>query len=50
MFLIVAAGMGWRSFTHDAPEQPHTKTLAMFLALILGLGFLLYVTPVPGMR
>ena len=50
VFLIVAAGMGWRSFTSDAPETPHTKTLTMFLALILGLGFLLFLTPVPGMQ
>ncbi len=50
VFLIVAAGMGWRSFTRDAPPTPHTRTLVSFLGLILLLGFLLYVTPVPGGR
>ena len=50
VFLIVAAGMGWRCFTNDASETPHTKTLTTFLALILSLGFLLYLTPVPGVR
>jgi Zn-dependent protease len=50
VFLFVAAGMGWRCFTNDAPEQPHTRTLIVFLALVLLLGFLLYLTPVPGMR
>lgn len=50
VFLIVAAGMGWRCFTNDAPEAPHTRTLAMFLSLILLLGFLLYLTPLPGLR
>ncbi len=50
VFLILAAGMGWRCFTKDAPETPHTRTLVTFLGLILLLGSLLYVTPVPGMR
>ena len=50
VFLFVAAGMGWRCFTHDAPETPHTRTLVTFLSLILLLGFLLYLTPLPGLR
>ncbi len=50
VFLIVAAGMGWRCFTNDAPETPHTRTLVMFLSLLLLLGFLLYLTPLPGTR
>ncbi len=50
VFLIVAAGMGWRSFTNDAPETPHTRTLVTFLSLLLLMGFLLYLTPVPAMR
>ena len=50
VFLIVAAGMGWRCFTNDAPQVPHTRTLATFLSLILLLGFMLYLTPVPAMR
>ena len=50
VFLILAAGMGWRCFTKDAPETPHTRTLVIFLGLILLLGSLLYMTPVPGLR
>ena len=50
VFLIVAAGMGWRSFGNDAPEKPHSRTLITFLSLILILGFVLYLTPVPGIR
>ena len=50
VFLFVAAGMGWRSFTKDAPETPHTRTLILFLSLVLLLGFMLYLTPVPGGR
>ena len=50
VFLIVAAGMGWRCFTNDAPETPHSRTMVLFLGLILVMGFLLYLTPVPGMR
>lgn len=50
VFLFVAAGLGWRCFTNDAPETPHTRTLVVFLGLILLLGFMLYLTPVPGLR
>ncbi len=50
VFLFVAGGMGWRFFTNDAPETPHTQTLILFLALVLLLGFMLYLTPVPGVR
>ena len=50
VFLFVAAGMGWRCFTNDAPETPHTRTLILFLSLVLLLGFMLYLTPVPATR
>ena len=50
VFLFVAAGMSWRCFTNDAPETPHSRTLVSFLALVLCLGFMLYLTPVPGVR
>lgn len=48
VFLIVGAGMGWRCFTKDAPETPDTGTMIQFLSLILVLGFMLYLAPVPG--
>lgn len=47
VFLFVGLGMTWRCFTNDEPEKPHTATMVYFLALILVLGFLLYLTPVP---
>lgn len=50
VFLFVAGGMAWRCFTNDAPEKPHTRTLIVFLALVLLLGFMLYLTPIPGAR
>ncbi len=50
VLLFVAAGMGWRCFTNDAPEAPHSRTLIVFLALVLLFGFMLYLTPVPGVR
>jgi Zn-dependent protease len=49
IFLIVAAGMAWRCFTRDLPEEPHTGTLTYFLALFLALGMLLHLTPAPAM-
>ncbi len=48
VFLIVGAGMAWRCFTKDAPETPHTRTMVQFLSLLLVLGFMLYLAPVPG--
>jgi Zn-dependent protease len=47
VFLFVGLGMLWRCFTNDEPEKPHTATMVYFLALLLALGFLLYLTPVP---
>lgn len=50
IFLFVGLGMAWRCFTNDAPEKGHTGTMVYFQALILALGFLLYLTPVAGLR
>jgi Zn-dependent protease len=47
VFLFVGLGMVWRCFTNDEPEKPHTATMVYFLGLILALGFLLILTPVP---
>jgi hypothetical protein len=38
LFLVLA---------NDEPEKPHTATMVYFLGLILALGFLLILTPVP---
>ena len=50
VFLFVAIGMGWRCFTNDTPEKPDTKTFIYFLALLLALGFLLFLTPIRNLR
>jgi Zn-dependent protease len=50
IFLIVGLGMVWRCFTNDTPEKPSTRTFAIFQALVIVLGFLLYLTPVAGLR
>ena len=46
-FLIVGLGMVWRCFSNDVPEKPGTKSFVYFQALVLLLGFLMYLTPVP---
>lgn len=48
VFLVAGAAMGWRCFTDDAPEEPHTSSLVYFLALLLVLGMVLHLTPVPA--
>lgn len=50
IFLLIAAGMGWRCFTNDDPEEPHSGTLVYYLSLFLVLGLVLHLTPVPGLR
>jgi Zn-dependent protease len=50
VFLIVGVGMLWRCFTNDVPEKPSTRTFVIFQALVIVLGFLLYLTPVAGLR
>ena len=47
VFLFVGLGMLWRCFTNDEPEKPHTGTMVYFLGLLLALGFMLLLTPVP---
>jgi Zn-dependent protease len=46
-FLIVGLGMVWRCFSNDVPEKPGTRSFVYFQALVLLLGFLMYLTPVP---
>jgi Zn-dependent protease len=50
VFLFIAGGMGWRCFTNDVPEEPHTGTLVYFLSLFLVLGMVLQLTPVPNLH
>ncbi len=48
IFLFLGAGMTWRMFTNDAPEENSVGTLAYFLALLIVLGAFLYFVPDPG--
>ncbi|MDE3104184.1 MAG: site-2 protease family protein [Acidobacteriota bacterium] len=42
-FLFIALGMAWRLIrSQDAPEQPSTRTMTIFLALLLTLGGLVW--------
>jgi len=44
VFLVVAAGMIWRLFTNDEPEQPSTRSFAYFQGLVIVLGALVVYT------
>jgi Zn-dependent protease len=48
VFLFIGAGMTWRMFTDDAPEENSVGTLAGYLALLIVLGAFLYFVPDPG--
>lgn len=45
VFLFVAAGMAYRLFTRDVPEEPSTRTMVFYMALLFLLGVLLKVIP-----
>ena len=45
VFLFLAAGMAWRLFTNDVPEQQTAGTLAAYLGLLFALGAVLYFVP-----
>ena len=48
VFLFIGAGMTWRMFTNDAPEENSVGTLTGYLALLIALGAFLYFVPDPG--
>ena len=49
VFLFVAAGMAYRLFTKDVPEEPSTRTMVFYMGLLFVLGALLRVIPMqPG--
>ena len=48
VFLFLAAGMTYRMFTNDTPEQETTGTLVGYLLLLFVLGAFLYVVHDPG--
>jgi Zn-dependent protease len=47
-FLIVGLGMAWKCLANDEPEKAGTATFVYFQALVLVLGFLIFLTPIPG--
>ena len=47
VLLLLAAGFGWRLFTHDEPEHPSTRTMVYFLLLLFALAAFLRIVP-PG--
>jgi len=47
VFLLVAAGMGWRLWQADYPEKPSTKTLIHYVLLLFALGLMMLLFPVP---
>jgi Zn-dependent protease len=47
-FLVVGLGMAWKCFANDAPEKAGTKSFAYFQMLILALGFLVLIAPLPA--
>jgi Zn-dependent protease len=47
LFLLVAAGAGYRAFTKDLPAVPSHGTTAYYSALLAGLGYVIALAPVP---
>jgi len=48
VFYFVAAGAAWRLFTHDAPPEPSNSTTAYFVAVLTGLGLVMWLVPGHG--
>ncbi len=48
VFLFLGAGMTWRMFTNDAPEENSAGTLAGYLGLLIALGAFLFFVHDPG--
>jgi Zn-dependent protease len=49
VYFLVALGTGWRLFTKDLPAQGSPRTLAYFVAVLVGLGFLMHIMPGYGL-
>lgn len=45
-FLLVAAGMLWRLFTKDEPEQGSPRTTIYYAAVLAALAFVMWIMPV----
>ena len=45
VYLGIAAGMGWRSFTGLAPEQPSSRGMIFYMLLLIALGAIMWAAP-----
>jgi Zn-dependent protease len=45
VYLGIAAGMGWRSFTGLAPEQPSSRGMIAYMLLLIALGAIMWAAP-----
>jgi Zn-dependent protease len=50
VFLFVAAGMGWKTFTGEAPQTDRGTTLVRYILLLFLLGTVIWVFPDTGRR
>jgi Zn-dependent protease len=50
VFLFIAAGMGWRLFTGEAPEQPSSATMIRYTLLLFLLGVVMWIFPESARR
>jgi Zn-dependent protease len=45
VFLFIAAGAAWKTFTGYAPEKPSSSTMVRYMLLLFALGMLMSVVP-----
>ncbi len=48
VFYVVAAASAWRLFTRDDPPEPSNSTTAYFVAVLTGLGLVMWLVPGHG--
>ena len=50
VFLLVAAGAGYRVFSKDIPEEPSHTAMAYYLLVLAALGYIIKLAPMlpPG--
>ncbi len=48
IFFLVALGAGWRLFTKDLPAHPSRATTIYFIAVLTGLGLVMWLMPGQG--
>ncbi len=48
VFFLVALGFGWRLFTRDLPAHPSRATTIYFIAVLIGLGIVMWLMPGHG--